>query len=317
MRRESMRVEDFSEDKKEILKTISGILKDKADNVISTSINDNIALSIKAETIMHTPTIRNSMGSSMVKIDFSFKDGFNGDMFILISKSTVAQIADKMLMGEGDAEFDEMEHMDAIQEITNQILGAASTELTGVFEFTVTFTETEATVVEFDEMESTISDEDLMVQYGISILDDSDYFFIIKSDCFENIIRGLTDFSEAEIKQSDDQAELQQTEIGANMMGDVSTGKDLGVLIDVRLPVTVELGRKKMFIRDILKLTPGEVVELPKLQGEPVDLYVNNKKFATGEVVVIAENFGIRIKTLISPEERLKTSDAWHDEQMS
>ncbi len=311
-----MQVEEFSEDKKEIFKTISGILKDKTDNVISTSINDSIGLSIKADTVLNKTIIKNSMGSSMVKLDFSFKEGFKGKMSILMGKSTVAQIADKMLMGEGDAEFDEMEHIDAIQEITNQILGAMATELTGVFEFGVTFTETTASVVEFDVIDPTLSEEDLMVQYSINILDESDFFFIIENDTFENIIKELTSFSEEENKQSEEQVELQTTEIGSNMMGSVSSGKDLGVLMDVRLPVTVELGRKKMFIRDILKLTPGEVVELPKLQGEPVDLYVNNKKFATGEVVVIAENFGIRIKSLISPEERLKTSDAWSDENM-
>ncbi|MBN1969554.1 MAG: flagellar motor switch protein FliN [Candidatus Delongbacteria bacterium] len=309
-----MRVEEFTDDKKEILKTISSIIKEKADNVISTSINENIVLKKKADTLVHEPTIHNSLGTSMVRLDFSFKDGFSGDMFILIAKSTVAQIADKMLMGEGDAEFDEMEHMDAIQEITNQILGATATELTGVFEFTITFTEVIGQVIDINDIKDDLTDDNLMVHYGITILDDSEYFLVIKSDTFENIIKTITDFSSGGVEEDNTQTELDFPEIGSNMMGTVSGGRDLGVLMDVRLPVTVELGRKKMFIRDILKLTPGEVVELPKLQGEPVDLFVNDRKFATGEVVVIAENFGIRIKSLITPEERLKTSDAWKDD---
>jgi len=85
--------------------------------------------------------------------------------------------------------------------------------------------------------------------------------------------------------------------------------KDLGeieMLMDLRLPITIELGRTSMFIKDILKLAPGSIVELDKLSGDPVDLYVNDKKFAEGEVVVIDENFGVRITELIKPEERIK-----------
>ncbi len=80
----------------------------------------------------------------------------------------------------------------------------------------------------------------------------------------------------------------------------------IGLLMDVNLPVAIELGRTKMSIADILGLGPGSVVELNKLAGEPVDLLVNDKVVARGEVVVIDENFGVRITQLLTPEERLK-----------
>ncbi len=88
-----------------------------------------------------------------------------------------------------------------------------------------------------------------------------------------------------------------------------STGqpKNIDILMDVRLPVAIELGRTEMTIRDILSLSSGSVVELNKLAGEPVDLYVNNKIVARGEVVVVDENFGLRVTSLISPEERIKS----------
>jgi len=130
---------------------------------------------------------------------------------------------------------------------------------------------------------------------------------------FDNIIDKISGSVDDDSMTQEMEDSLDMPAIGANMIGEVSGGKDLGLLMDVRLPISVELGRKKMFIRDILKLTPGEVVNLPKLQGEPVDLYVNNKKFAVGEVVVLGENFGVRIKDLITPKERLKESDAWVD----
>jgi len=82
--------------------------------------------------------------------------------------------------------------------------------------------------------------------------------------------------------------------------------RNIDILKDVNLPVAIELGRTKMTISDILALGPGSVVELNKLAGEPVDVLVNNKAVAKGEVVVIDENFGVRITQLLTPEERLK-----------
>ena len=77
-------------------------------------------------------------------------------------------------------------------------------------------------------------------------------------------------------------------------------------LLDVPLDVSVELGRTKMPIRDMLQLGPGSVIELDKLIGEPVDLLVNNRLIARGEVVVFDENFGIRITDILKPEDRIK-----------
>jgi len=82
---------------------------------------------------------------------------------------------------------------------------------------------------------------------------------------------------------------------------------NIDLLLDVRMPIAIELGRTEMAISEILSLGPGSVVELNKLAGEPVDLLVNGKTVARGEVVVVDENFGVRITMLMSPEERLKS----------
>ncbi len=82
--------------------------------------------------------------------------------------------------------------------------------------------------------------------------------------------------------------------------------KNIDLLMDVNLPISIELGRTKMSIAEILSLGSGSVVELNKLAGEPVDVLVNNKIVAKGEVVVIDEYFGVRITQLMTPQERLK-----------
>ena len=79
------------------------------------------------------------------------------------------------------------------------------------------------------------------------------------------------------------------------------------MLLDVDLDVSIELGSSMLSIKRILELAPGSIVELDRMAGEPVDLLVNNKVVAKGEVVVIDENFGIRIVSLVSPQERIRS----------
>jgi len=81
----------------------------------------------------------------------------------------------------------------------------------------------------------------------------------------------------------------------------------LDLILDISMPVTVELGRTRMLIRDILALGPGSIIELDKLAGEPVDLLVNDRPIAKGEVVVIDENFGVRLTQISHAAERLQS----------
>lgn len=81
--------------------------------------------------------------------------------------------------------------------------------------------------------------------------------------------------------------------------------ENIGLIMDVPLQVTVELGRTNKLIRDILEFGTGSIVELDKLAGEPVDILVNGKRIAKGEVVVIDENFGVRITDIVHPSKRL------------
>ena len=82
---------------------------------------------------------------------------------------------------------------------------------------------------------------------------------------------------------------------------------DMHRILDIPLLVTVELGRTKMLINDLLQLGQGSVIELTKLVGEPLDFLVNEKPVAKGEVVVVNEKFGIRVTEIISPQERIES----------
>jgi flagellar motor switch protein FliN/FliY len=79
------------------------------------------------------------------------------------------------------------------------------------------------------------------------------------------------------------------------------------MLMDIEMPITIELGRTKLSIKEILTLGQGSIIELDKLSGDPVDVFINEKRFARGEVVVVDENFGVRITEIVSPTEKIRS----------
>ncbi|GAN34080.1 MAG: flagellar motor switch protein FliN [Candidatus Brocadia sp. AMX2] len=82
--------------------------------------------------------------------------------------------------------------------------------------------------------------------------------------------------------------------------------RNLDLILDISVPVSVELGRTNMLVKDILALSQGSIVELDKIAGTPVDLLVRGKLLAQGEVVVVDENFGLKITNICGSEERVR-----------
>lgn len=88
--------------------------------------------------------------------------------------------------------------------------------------------------------------------------------------------------------------------------GAVPANKNIEFVLDIPLQVTVQIGSTRMLIRELLQLGQGSVIELNKLAGEPMEVLVNNKLVARGEVVVVNEKFGIRLTDVVSPNQRIQ-----------
>lgn len=115
--------------------------------------------------------------------------------------------------------------------------------------------------------------------------------------------------------ENGNRSEIDETHIAARevdlaeMEPDISMDnneQNMDFLLDIPLEISVELGNAKITIGDLLKLSQGSVVELNKLTTEPLDIFVNKKLMAHGEVVVVQEKFGIRLTNIVSPGERVK-----------
>lgn len=92
--------------------------------------------------------------------------------------------------------------------------------------------------------------------------------------------------------------EAQFTDFESAMLG--TTEVPISMLLDLTMPVSIELGRTSMTVQEILRLGRGSVIQLDRLAGEPIDIYVGDRRFAEGEVVVLGEHFGVRITRILS-----------------
>jgi len=124
--------------------------------------------------------------------------------------------------------------------------------------------------------------------------------------------------NEHDLEWDDVESELEQSktgkppvEVSAVSFEEIQKGEspkptlDLDFILDIPLSLSVELGRNRMLISELLQLGQGSIVELSKLAGEPMDVFVNQRLIARGEVVVVNEKFGVRLTDIISPSERI------------
>jgi flagellar motor switch protein FliN/FliY len=105
-----------------------------------------------------------------------------------------------------------------------------------------------------------------------------------------------------ELEQMTATAELKAPDLPELGNGHHDAGEvPLSMLLDLTLPISIEIGRTTMTVQEILRLGRGSVVQLDRLAGEPIDIYVGERRFAEGEVVVLGEHFGVRITRVIAP----------------
>jgi flagellar motor switch protein FliN/FliY len=105
---------------------------------------------------------------------------------------------------------------------------------------------------------------------------------------------------------ADDRVPVRPAQFGELEDEGQGSGLSLDLVLDISMPVTVELGRASVTVRELLQLNSGSVIPLDKPAGEPIDLYVRDVRFARGEVVVVDNNFGLRITEIVNPRTRVQ-----------
>lgn len=212
----------------------------------------------------------------------------------LMKKDEAALLADLLNMGDGSARFAAEEHLEPIRDLCREVTGIYYSEVAKAGGPHLVTEDAKAVVID-------TSPQDFIGSWSVTeltvMLDQPITIVKITSNELIDVLFPQPPAVKRQAVQSD----------GSDAF-DPALKREMGLVMDIELPISIELGRTHMLIRDIVKLSPGSVVELDKLSGEPVDLFVNGKRFARGEVVVIEENFAVRITELINPEERLNAS---------
>jgi flagellar motor switch protein FliN len=265
---------------------------------------------------------RSESGTELA-LAFTLSEGGQGRLVLFLSKESAAMLADLMMMGDGTAAWND-DHMDALQELGNQLAGAFSTGQTERWSSRIVFRASVESSAEIGEELSYSVDLDVQgFALHNAVLTVSRELASVAAELDEarashSDLPRTDDFTEGVGREEEElpaPAEPPPRDRAASdSPAPPSTAwidsKDPSVqrLLDVPIEVTIELGQTELSIRRILEIGPGSIIELDRMAGEPVDLVVNDKVIARGEVVVIEENFGIRITSLVSPEERARPS---------
>lgn len=246
--------------------------------------------------------------------------------------------------GENPTEIMDEIKLSAVQEAMNQMMGSAATSMSTVFQKKIDISPPSLDILNIQKGEGTelIPQDDVFVKVSFNLkvgtLIDSNIMQLLSISFAKSLVEELlvpsAEDTAASIEKESDLNEKQTEPPAAEYIQHEETkqaepvhlpvdvqpasfsefehvsstqgdSRNLDMLLDIPLQVTVELGRTKRTVQEILALSSGAIIELDKLAGEPVDILINSKLIAKGEVVVIDENFGVRVTDIISQKDRI------------
>lgn len=346
----------LSEIEEDTIGEIGNISFGNSATTLSSLLNQKVSITTPKVSVITKTKLYEAFSFDNVKVQVNYESGFTGKNLFVIKTKDAAVISDIMLGGDGtspDKTLSEI-HLSAVQEAMNQMMGAAATSMSTIFNKFVNITPPTIERGKLGEPDPMIEgiEESVFVKVSFQLkvgqLIDSNIMQLIPfpfaHEMVEELLNGptedkgkdeiTTDIAQPDTSQRVEQDQVESVEMTKNQdeepqyLGEqtkhqnstIQTAsfsefeqvelskheqRNLDMLLDIPLQITVELGRTQQPIKDILDLSSGSIIELDKLAGEPVDILVNKKLIAQGEVVVIDENFGVRVTDIISKTERL------------
>jgi len=268
---------------------------------MTTMMNRPIAVGVLGMDDMTTAELIRRVPLPWVLIEIRYARGLTGVHWLILGHAGALMLGHGLAGDDEGAEALELlpSHEEAIGETVNQILGAASSALSPML----------GRSISFDPVTLLVVDDIAALPPELSV--ELERLWLVQAEATGpdglRVALKLTvgaDLAGEIVTLAAGSLASQAADLAAETEGPPSS---LGLILDVTLPVSVELGRARMQIQDILKLVPGSIVELDKSAGDPVDILINDRRIARGEVVVIDENFGVRLTSIVTATERIKT----------
>ncbi|KPU44658.1 flagellar motor switch protein FliN [Oxobacter pfennigii] len=323
--------EDLDAADKDLLGEIGNICMGSASTTLSILINQAVSITTPKVSLTTLRKMKESFQVPNIAIEVKFSSGLGGANLLVLKVPDAAVIADLMMGGSGvyaGGELSEI-HMSAVSEAMNQMIGSAATSMATMFSREVNITPPNAILWDDNaqKLSNTMSEDEKIIQVAFRLtvgnLIDSEIMQILPVETGRSIIEAMTATYKEDSKEPQSQPVVEQvvdTKVSTEeevpvhkaqfMPFEAPKGqampKNIDLILDVPIEVSVILGRTRKTIKEILELNTGSLIELDKLVEEPVEILINGKKVAEGEVVVVNENFGIRITNIISNVERVK-----------
>ena len=281
-------------------------------------------------TVGDVNNLHQMLSGKMIEAKVGYTGSINGNVYYFMGENEALIVA-SLMMGQKEAALNDMVAQ-VLKEAFSQMVGVSDSALSSRFGGSFTNSPIETSILE-DAFSINIPGSLAIVSGSLSIegeVENAPYVFALELPLLQSLLssasntvaaptasantssntassnNSMSGHSDNQSFDSGPQLGVQHAEFNSLMpASDVQGTGNIGLLMDVTMNMTVELGRATMTIRDILGLGEGSIIELQKLAGEPVDLLVNGKLIAKGEVVVIDENFGVRVTDIINPMDRL------------
>lgn len=338
-------VPELTDMERDALGEIANISMGTAATTLSQLLNKKVEITTPQVDLVTSARLKEDYPIPSIVVDVAYKDGLEGTNLLILSQRDGAVIVDLMLGGDGtniSAELSEMQ-ISGIAEAMNQMMGSAATSMSAMFQAKVDITPPQLVLNDLGGPNDVIydhlhKDEHLIrISFRMVVEDviDSILVQVMPLDVGKKMVEKLLMNSSkhvnrpasntavapsippagemlprAELSHAAGSGTTQVQPVQFTPLRPVESvvhSDNMELILDVPLQVTVELGKARKTIKEILELGQGSVVELDRLAGEPVDMMVNGKLIAKCEVVVINETFGIRITDIVHPNERLKT----------
>ncbi|USY54160.1 flagellar motor switch phosphatase FliY [Bacillus sp. 1780r2a1] len=332
----------FTEMERDALGEIGNISFGSSATALSTLLNQKVDITTPYVSLIHKEELKEEFPNPHVAVEVHYTEGISGRNLLVIKQSDAAIIADLMLGGDGKNPGELLDEIkqSAVQEAMNQMMGSAATSMSTIFQKKVDISPPSLDILDLPEGEGAnlLEGDDVLVKVSFNLkvgtLIDSNIMQLLSLPFAKGLVNELLnpvahEEEEDEIIQEAPSQPLENhvseplqqepvmpaapvnvqpvafSSFDGNEMPSQPETRNLGMLLDIPLQVTVELGRTKRTVKEILEMSSGSIIELDKLAGEPVDILINSKLIAKGEVVVIDENFGVRVTDIVSQRDRI------------
>jgi flagellar motor switch protein FliN/FliY len=211
---------------------------------------------------------------------------------------TLATAMSDMMMGEEASSREDVsdDDLDAVKEIVSNIFGAIGSSLSAQKELPILSFNIESVELKGEDDEISLEKYAKMYTYDFKLEGLKSIFMFVLD---ENTINALSGKKQSDSEESSENGSSSDADFSSEKMGNIA------LIMDVKLPVRVRIGEKKMLLKDVLNMDIGSVVELNQLANDPLDILVDNHVIAQGEVVIVDGNFGVQITAIGTKRERL------------